>query len=127
MLCHCQDKMILEKQITEEEKVNTNFGSDKFEDIKGAFRSRKSKKPNTMVKRQTIQWSKDRQYNGQKTDNTMVKRQTTQWSKDRQYNGQQTENAMVKRQTIQWSKERQTIQWSKGQTIQWSKEKMTKQ
>jgi hypothetical protein len=46
-------------------------------------------------KRQTIQWSKekDRQYNEQKkkTDNTMAKRkrQTIQWSKekDRQYNG----------------------------------------
>ena len=41
-----------------------------------------------MIKRQTTQWSKDRQHNGKKTDNTMVKRQTTQWSKDRQHNGQ---------------------------------------
>ena len=69
-------------------------------------------------KRQTIQWSKekDRHYNGQKkkgkqTDNTMVKR-----IKDRQYNGQKkmTDNTMVKRkrtnrQTIQWSKEKGQI------------------
>jgi hypothetical protein len=41
-----------------------------------------------MAKRQTIQWPKDRQYNGQKTNNTMAKRQTIQWPKDRQYNGQ---------------------------------------
>jgi hypothetical protein len=41
-----------------------------------------------MAKRQTIQWPKDRQYNGQKTDNAMAKRQTIQWPKDRQYNGQ---------------------------------------
>jgi hypothetical protein len=40
-----------------------------------------------MAKRQTIQWLKDRQYNGWKTDNTMAKRQTIQWLKDRQYNG----------------------------------------
>ena len=32
---------------------------------------------NTMAKRQTIQWPKDRQYNGQKTDNTMAKRKRT--------------------------------------------------
>jgi hypothetical protein len=41
-----------------------------------------------MAKRQTTQWPKDRQHNGQKTDNTMAKRQTTQWPKDRQHNGQ---------------------------------------
>ena len=41
---------------------------------------------NTMAKRQTIQWPKDRQYNGQKTDNAMAKRQSIQWPKDRQYN-----------------------------------------
>jgi hypothetical protein len=29
-----------------------------------------------MAKRQTIQWQKDRQYNGKKTDNTIAKRQT---------------------------------------------------
>jgi hypothetical protein len=63
-----------------------------------------------MAKRQTIQWPKDRQYNGQKTDNTMAKRQTTQWPKDRQYNGQKTDNTMAKRQTTQWPKE-------KGQTL----------
>jgi hypothetical protein len=61
----------------------------------------------TRTKRQTIQWSKekDRPYNGQKkkTDNTMIKRkrQTIQWSKekDRQYNGQKkkTDNTMIKR------------------------------
>ena len=59
-----------------------------------------------MAKRQTIQWPKDRQYNGQKTDNTMAKRQTIQWPKDRQYNGQKTDNTMAKRQTIQWPKEK---------------------
>jgi hypothetical protein len=64
-----------------------------------------------MVKRRTIQWSKeDGQYNGQtKADNIMVKRRRTiQWSKeDGQYNGQKkTDNTMVKRRrTIQWSKE----------------------
>ena len=31
-----------------------------------------------MVKRLTIQWPKDTQYNGQKTDNTMAKRYTIQ-------------------------------------------------
>jgi hypothetical protein len=41
-----------------------------------------------MAKRETTQWPKDRQHNGQKTDNTMAKRQTTQWPKDRQHNGQ---------------------------------------
>jgi hypothetical protein len=51
-----------------------------------------------MAKRQTIQWSKDRQYNGQKTDNTMAKRQTMQWPNDRQCNGQKTDNAMAKRE-----------------------------
>jgi hypothetical protein len=50
-----------------------------------------------MAKRQTIQWPKDRQYNGHKTDNTMAKRQTIQWPKDRQCNGQKTDNAMAKR------------------------------
>ena len=30
-----------------------------------------------MAKRQTIQWPKDRQYNGQKTDNAMAKRKRT--------------------------------------------------
>ena len=50
-----------------------------------------------MVERQTTQWSKDRQHNGQRIDNTMVKRQTTQWSKDRQHSGQKTDNTMVKR------------------------------
>ena len=50
-----------------------------------------------MAKRQTIQWPKDRQYNGQKTDNTMAKRQTIQWPKDRQYNDQKTDNTMTKR------------------------------
>ena len=49
-----------------------------------------------MVKRQTIQWSKDRRYNDQKTDDTMVKRKTIQWSKDRRYNGQKTDDTMVK-------------------------------
>ena len=29
-----------------------------------------------MTKRQTTQWPKDRQHNGQKTDNTMAKRKT---------------------------------------------------
>jgi hypothetical protein len=29
-----------------------------------------------VAKRQTIQWPKNRQYNGQKTNNTMAKRQT---------------------------------------------------
>jgi hypothetical protein len=33
----------------------------------------------------------------------MAKRQTTQWPKDRQHNGQKTE-----RQTTQWPKEKQT-------------------
>ena len=49
-----------------------------------------------MAKRQTTQWLKDRQHNGQKTDNTMAKRQdnkmakrqTTQWLKNRQHNSQ---------------------------------------
>jgi hypothetical protein len=50
-----------------------------------------------MAKRQTIQWPKDRQYNGQKTHNTMAKRQTIQWPKDRQYNDQKTDNTMTKR------------------------------
>jgi hypothetical protein len=50
-----------------------------------------------MAKRQTTQWPKDRQHNGQKTDNTMTKRQTTQWPKDRQHNGQKTDNTMAKR------------------------------
>ena len=45
-----------------------------------------------MAKRQTMQWPKERQYNGQKTDNTMAKRQTIQWPKNRQYNGQKTDN-----------------------------------
>jgi hypothetical protein len=36
-----------------------------------------------MAKRQTIQWPKDRQYNGQKTDNTTAKRQTIQWPKEK--------------------------------------------
>ena len=57
-----------------------------------------------MTKRQTIQWPKDRQYNGQKNEE-----QTIQWPKDRQYNdpkdrqynGQKTDNTMTKRQTIQ--------------------------
>ena len=35
-----------------------------------------------MAKRQTTQWPKDRQHNGQKIDNTMAKRQTTQWPKE---------------------------------------------
>jgi hypothetical protein len=65
-----------------------------------------------MAKRQTIQWPKDKQYNGQKTENTMTKgpdnimtkrhntmakRQTIQLSKDRQYNGQKTDTTMAKR------------------------------
>jgi hypothetical protein len=54
-----------------------------------------------MVKRQTTQWSKDRQYNGQKTDNTMVKRQTTQWSKEK---GQRTNNGL--QNTTQKTKDR---------------------
>ena len=49
-----------------------------------------------MAKRQIIQWPKDRQYNGQKTDNTMAKRQTMQWPKDRQYNGQKEKNKKYK-------------------------------
>jgi hypothetical protein len=61
---------------------------------------------NTMAKRQTTQWPKDRQHKGQKTDNTMAKRQTTQWPKDRQHNGQKTDNTMAKRQTTQWPKEK---------------------
>jgi hypothetical protein len=36
-----------------------------------------------MAKRQTTQWPKDRQHNGQKTDNTMAKRQTTEWPKEK--------------------------------------------
>ena len=52
-----------------------------------------------MVKRQTTQWPKDRQHNGQKTDNTMAKSQTTQWPKDRQHNGQKTDNTMAKRKS----------------------------
>jgi hypothetical protein len=59
-----------------------------------------------MVNRQTTQWPKDKQHNGQKTDNTMDKRQTTQWPKDRQHNGQETDNTMAKRQTTQWPKEK---------------------
>jgi hypothetical protein len=51
------------------------------------------KTDNTMIKRQTTQWSKDRKHNGQ--------RQTIQWSKDRQRNGQKTDNTMIKRQTTQ--------------------------
>jgi hypothetical protein len=52
-----------------------------------------------MVKRQTIQWPKDKQYNDQMTDNTMAKRQTIQWPKNRQYNGQKTDNTMAKRKS----------------------------
>ena len=52
-----------------------------------------------MTKRQKIEWSKDRQYNGQKTNNTMTKWQTIQWPKDRQYNGQKTDNTMAKRKS----------------------------
>jgi len=52
---------------------------------------------NTMAKRQTTQWPKDRQHNDQKTNNTMTKRQTTQWPKDRQHNGQKTDNTVAKR------------------------------
>ena len=59
-------------------------------------RSNKQKK-RAKNEEQTIQWPKDRQYNGQKTDNTMAKRQTIQWPKDRQYNGQKTDNTMAKR------------------------------
>jgi hypothetical protein len=51
---------------------------------KGVIRIRKSKKDNTMAKRQ-----KDRQHNGQKTEG-----QTTQWPKDRR-----TDNTMAKGQT----------------------------
>jgi len=65
---------------------------EKFGDIKGVIRIRKSKQV--------------RQHNGQKTDNTMAKRQTTQWSKDRQHNDQKTNNTMAKRQTTQWPKEK---------------------
>jgi hypothetical protein len=43
-----------------------------------------------MAKRQTTQWPKDRQHNGQKTDNTMAKRQTTQWPKEQEKKGQTT-------------------------------------
>ena len=60
-----------------------------------------------MARRQTIEWSEDRQYNGQKTDNTMARRQTIQWPEDRQYNDQKTDNTMARRQTIQWPKDRQ--------------------
>jgi hypothetical protein len=49
---------------------------------KGVIRIRKSKKDNTMAKRQN-----DRQHNGQKTEG-----QTTQWPKDRR-----TDNTMAKR------------------------------
>ena len=31
----------------------------------------------------TIQWPKDRHHNGQKIDNTMAKRQTPQWPKEK--------------------------------------------
>ena len=31
-----------------------------------------------MTKRQTLQWPKDKRYNGQKTNDTMAKRQTLQ-------------------------------------------------
>ena len=41
-----------------------------------------------MAKRQTTQWPKERQCNGQMTDNAMAKRQTIQWPKDRQHNSQ---------------------------------------
>jgi hypothetical protein len=34
-----------------------------------------------MIEGQTIQWSKDRQYNDRRTDNTMIEGQTIQWSK----------------------------------------------
>jgi hypothetical protein len=50
-----------------------------------------------MVKRHTIQWSKDTQCNGQKTQYNGQKTQN---------NGQKTHNTMVKRHTIQWSKEK---------------------
>ena len=52
---------------------------------------------NTMAKRETTQWPKDRQHNGQKTDNTMAKRQTTQWPKDRQHNGQKKKDKRTNR------------------------------
>jgi hypothetical protein len=32
-----------------------------------------------MIEGQTIQWSKDRQYNDRRTDNTMIEGQTIQW------------------------------------------------
>jgi hypothetical protein len=49
-----------------------------------------------MAKRQTTQWSKDRQHNDQKTDNTMAKRQTTQWPKE---NGQKDEQRSTQHYT----------------------------
>ena len=54
-------------------QYRTNFDLpdllEEFDDTKGVIRIRKSKT--------------DRQHNGQKTDNTMVKRQTTQWPKEK--------------------------------------------
>ena len=42
---------------------------------------------------------KNRQYNDQNTDNTMIKKQTIQWPKNRQYSDK-------KKQKIQWPKEK---------------------
>jgi hypothetical protein len=44
-------------------------------------------------KRQTLQWPKDKQYNGQKPNATIDKGQAIQWPK--------TNDTMAKRQTIQ--------------------------
>jgi hypothetical protein len=52
-----------------------------------------------MAKRQTKQWPKDRQNNGQKTDKTMAKRQTKQWPKDRQNNGQKKKYKNIKQRS----------------------------
>ena len=47
-----------------------------------------------MAKEQTIQWPKNRLYNGQRTDYAMAKR---------------TDYTMAKEQTIQWPKEKVTV------------------
>jgi len=60
MLFHCQLYYYIYPQY--------NHVQEKFEDTTGVKRSRKSM---------------DRQYNGQKTDNKMVKRQTIQWPKEK--------------------------------------------
>jgi hypothetical protein len=85
VLWNCMPKMICRIVVQSLWEVFYPRNRTGTEDTKTVIRNHRTDK--TMTKRQTIQWSKDRQYNDQKTDNTMVKRQTTQWSKDRQYNG----------------------------------------